>query len=531
MEDKIKKKFLSLNLKIVKQLNVKDETIVVNRNRFDQVLRSIWGCSILNFYKKQNITLFTNKNFYFTNKIYKNFGVRNIKNVSVRILIFRKPIASFFLLITSLLLYLYYSLRGIDYFIKYFKFKDIKPGILIHESFIKKNKYYLDKRLFLPMFYFVKIFSTKVLINFLENYLETNQIKNIIISKKTYFALDSLLFLIAKKKNIKCYYIIHEIILEKNNTPYKEKYTITDQDLKKKISQKKINNFVNRRFKGLVDKDSKYSHNQTHFFDNKTLKKIFPQNKRLTVLFCPHVFSDSCSAQGKFIFRDLFDFYIKTVNQLKQIKDINWLIKMHPYKRFYGENYVAAKFNNKIKSSNIKIISDRYNILSVIKNVDAVVTARGTIILEATALGKKVLGYKYNRFQKCNFFIKYFNKKDYFNKLRFKRTNLIIDSKDKELSKKLLYLYSLKSYSTEDNLLEDIRTKNSKKTKDYYLKLYKKLKKGEQIIYNSFYYKKLKNTLLNENIKKKIFKRTPKISSNQLRQKVYKNYLKIYEKK
>ena len=34
-----------------------------------------------------------------------------------------------------------------------------------------------------------------------------------------------------------------------------------------------------------------------------------------------------------------------------------------------------------------------------------------------------------------------------------------------------------------------------------------------------------------KDVKKKIFKRTPKISSNKLRQKVYKNYLKIYEKK
>ena len=34
-----------------------------------------------------------------------------------------------------------------------------------------------------------------------------------------------------------------------------------------------------------------------------------------------------------------------------------------------------------------------------------------------------------------------------------------------------------------------------------------------------------------KDVKKKIFKRTPNISSNKLRQKVYKNYLKIYEKK
>ena len=34
-------------------------------------------------------------------------------------------------------------------------------------------------------------------------------------------------------------------------------------------------------------------------------------------------YSDSCSATGKFIFRDFFDFYLKTINQCKKINDIN----------------------------------------------------------------------------------------------------------------------------------------------------------------------------------------------------------------
>ena len=62
---------------------------------------------------------------------------------------------------------------------------------------------------------------------------------------------------------------------------------------------------------------------------------------------------------------------------------------MHPYRKFYNETDISKKFNDKIKSRNIKIISDKYNILSVIRHVDAVVTAKGTIILEATILGKK----------------------------------------------------------------------------------------------------------------------------------------------
>ena len=43
----------------------------------------------------------------------------------------------------------------------------------------------------------------------------------------------------------------------------------------------------------------------------------------------------------------------------------------------------------KLNQEILRFISDKYNILSVIRHVDAVVTAKGTIILEATILGKK----------------------------------------------------------------------------------------------------------------------------------------------
>ena len=202
MENNIKKKFLNLKLQIIQTLNVKEETIVVNRNIFDQVLRSIWGCSILNNYKNQNISLFTRREFSFTNNIYRNFGIKKIKYVSVKTLLITHLLRSLIFITNSFFLYLYYSMKGIDFFIKDFKVNGIEPGLLIHESYIKKFKHYVDKRTLLPKFYFFKILSAKVLINYLDDYIKKNRIKNIIIGKKEYFGLDSLFFLIAKKKEL-----------------------------------------------------------------------------------------------------------------------------------------------------------------------------------------------------------------------------------------------------------------------------------------------------------------------------------------
>ena len=79
-------------------------------------------------------------------------------------------------------------------------------------------------------------------------------------------------------------------VLKNNKTLfYDQKYSLNKNDLKK-ISKKNINNFVNKKFKGLTDRDAKYS-TIKNFFNNRILNDMFPEKKRLTILFCPHVFS------------------------------------------------------------------------------------------------------------------------------------------------------------------------------------------------------------------------------------------------
>ena len=132
----------------------------------------------------------------------------------------------------------------------------------------------------------------------------------------------------------------------------------------------------------------------------------------------------------------------------------------------------------------------------MIRHVDAVVTAKGTIILEATILGKKVLAYEYNRFKDFNFFLKYSKINDYYKKLSFKNCNLKVSQKDKDLSKRLLFEYNHKAYSYKDNILIDERNKSKTQLDRYHSNLIKTFKKGKKVIYKSIYYQNLKKNIL-----------------------------------
>ena len=78
MNEQLKKKFLKLKIKLIEKKKTNKITIVTNRNRIDPVLRVLWCASIYNKYKNHKIILFTTKRLDFFNKIFFNFGVKNI---------------------------------------------------------------------------------------------------------------------------------------------------------------------------------------------------------------------------------------------------------------------------------------------------------------------------------------------------------------------------------------------------------------------------------------------------------------------
>jgi len=493
-----KKKFLNLKIKIIKKKKSNKITIIANRNKLDPVLRVIWCASIFNKYKNHNIILFTSKKFHFFNKFFSNFGVEKIIYTDLKKNLFNIFFCNIINLVKSIILYLYYSIKGIDQFIDVFSVNEIKIGTNIHESFIKKNHYFSDKDFLLPMFYLKYIFFSYVLINKIEKFIIQNNVKNIIVNKSQYFAIDSILFLIGKKHKIKTIMLNQEkILISKKFTMHELFYTIKTSDLKKNISKKIIDKFINKRFKGMTDVDARNTYFNKNLLKKKSFHKFFNKKRKKTVLFCPHAFSDSPGAGGKFLFRDFYDYFEKSILQMGRIDSINWIVKLHPTRFLYGEEGVGEKLIEKYKFNNIFIIPDQYSTTSIIKLVDAVVSGTGTIIPEATIMGKKTLAYTNSRFKNLNIYIKYKNKIDYFKKLSFKNLNLNVSNADKQLGKKILYVLHKKVFNNKDKLLIDPRRKNKIEVEKLNLKLVKNLhKKREKIIFNSYYYKKLIKELL-----------------------------------
>jgi len=499
MNEQLKKKFLKLKIKLIEKKKTRKITIVTNRNRIDPVLRVLWCASIFNKYKNHEIVLLTSKRLNFFNKIFLNFGVKNIIYTDLRQTIFDIFFFRFFLYaISSLVSYLYYSLKGIDEFIYNFNVNKIKIGQNIHDSFIKKNHCFPQTYLLLPLSYLKYIYLAYFLINKIETYIINNNVKNIILNKSQYFAIDSILFLIGKKYKIKTIMLNEEkILLSKKVTMHELFYTIGKQELKKKINQKLIDKFIYKHFKGMTDRDSKNSHSNKTELSKKMFEKFFEKKAEKTVLFCPHAFSDSFGAGGDFLFRDFYDFFEKSIIQMGKIQHINWIVKLHPTRFVYGEEGVGEKLINKYNFNNIHILPDHYLTTSIVKLVDAVVSGTGTIIPEALIFGKRTLAYKNNRFKNLDIYIKYYNKLDYFKKLSFKNINLKVSHSEKILAKKILYIFYGKMFNNKDKLLIDLRNKNKTELKKLNLELLKKLnQKGEKIVFNSYYYKKLKSELL-----------------------------------
>ncbi|MCR9137413.1 MAG: hypothetical protein NXI27_15565 [Alphaproteobacteria bacterium] len=129
--------------------------------------------------------------------------------------------------------------------------------------------------------------------------------------------------------------------------------------------------------------------------DNRTdsrtgARRVFgvSDDRKLAVIYAhvwfdfPHTF-----AMGNFV--DFYDWMRFTLDQLRDIDDIDWLLKPHPTESWYGgfqlEDMIADL------PDHIRIAPEKTDSLTAMTAADAVVTVHGTVGLEATAHGLPVI--------------------------------------------------------------------------------------------------------------------------------------------
>ena len=184
---------------------------------------------------------------------------------------------------------------------------------------------------------------------------------------------------------------------------------ILDQISKTKNWQKEFNIYLKKRLKGqILFPTAKDAYSKKIDYSKNKLLKLFSVNKKFKKLgiFAPHSFSDTNHGSGKFIFRDYFQHFKKTLDILNNDKETLWLIKPHPSRHFFKEQGVVENEIEKLNSNNVFLCPENLTPKSAILASDVFVSGRGSIGLEAACFGKKTilagecfyshLGFTYN---------------------------------------------------------------------------------------------------------------------------------------
>ena len=483
--------FITNNTKIINNnLRNKKYILIADRQRFDSSIRQSLISKIFND-KGYTPVLATRKPNSIFSKIYESFGLKKKFNTNLLenkfFLIKNSP--EFFL--KSIFILVKYQILGFEKFKINLKIDNIKIGPQILDQYYRNDQSYL-KGFFTLKFY--KILLTAFYkIRLIQNYIKKNKIKYTVVSSDTYLNESSIIFKISQElKLINIRSVRKTAVVCKNYKDYNEHlYTIQKSDLKRKsFSINKVNKYIRKRFNGEIEHlDVKNAfRNKEKRFDKKKLFKFFKLNNKKyknVILFAPHVFADSCSTWGSFPFLNYYQFFTETINRMKDIKNIAWIIKPHPTRHFWKEDYVIKEYLKKNNFSNIYFCPDKISTRDIIKCADTVVTGRGTIGVEAATFGKRSITCGSSLYRNLNISFNSNNKKEFFKVLNFKNYKFSLNKKQIRIAKKSLFFMGSFRWKQDSHIIPNMAT-NHKNVDFYFKKINNNLKKYNFI--NDKYY-------------------------------------------
>lgn len=205
-------------------------------------------------------------------------------------------------------------------------------------------------------------------------------------------------------------------------------------------------NYLKNLFGGKVDPAdwaARQAYEKTQGITDENIKKLSIGKYRHCVFVFTHVFVDAPHTYRKGIFPDYQVWLEKTLKIAKKRKDTLWIVKIHPCENFFNSKIKASDVCRKFLSSkNIKILPENITPASLVKYIDAVVTVRGTAIVEYSSMGKPVVVAGDGRFNEGDFCIEPRNKKEYRKILM--EENFARLSKEK-INKAKIYLYLIQN--------------------------------------------------------------------------------------
>lgn len=235
--------------------------------------------------------------------------------------------------------------------------------------------------------------------------------------------------------------------------------------------------------------------------DKKYIRKLFNwKEKRISILFLSYLIDGNFPFGYRVNFKDTYQWTNFILNKIKNIKNVNWIIKDHPIAKVYGQepridferkiNYLSNNF------SHIKRWPRNFSSTSLLKVADVAITSSGTIGIEYPAYGVQAVFTEKSSYSNLNFMKMISTKKNIIYKINslnnIKKPNKNLINQCKQylfIRESLLGVKSplLPDYIASRNIVDDEfwelcrkKISNYNLSKDPFFKMFNK-----QIIHNS----------------------------------------------
>lgn len=164
-------------------------------------------------------------------------------------------------------------------------------------------------------------------------------------------------------------------------------------------------------------------------------------NKKNAVIMC-HILSDNVHSSIKMLYKDYYTWIEETLNFVSNITDVNWIIKPHPLKEWYGETKVIEDLVYKYNNNNLYIYPNNLKSEFISEIADVIITVQGTAGIEFSSKGIPVIITGEAFYSKFGFTIEPKTKEEYLELLKsINNINLLSDVQIRK-AKMVLYCYN-----------------------------------------------------------------------------------------
>jgi hypothetical protein len=298
----------------------------------------------------------------------------------------------------------------------------------------------------------------------------------------------------------------------RNDSLMLKRYTNSNRDmhpssLSNESWEKIKNNKSVNNFKQLISEELETCYNSGEWYgevgtqlNKKTLRKdeiykILDLNiKKRTVIIFPHIFWDATFFWGSDIFENYEEWFVETLKAACKNSEVNWIIKVHPANIVKNNREGIKSEHSEIKTikqtigilpKHVKIIEADAEIssLSLIKMVDACVTVRGTVGIEAACFGVPVITAGTGRYDRLGFTIDSDNRFEYIKRLNNVQNLSRLNNDQIELANKYAWgVFIARPFSLKFLRMRYLQTAMAELEIEFIAKTYESLKMQEDLI-------------------------------------------------